>query len=84
MTILSQRGYFENNCKGSGSALADVRVPAGLTQEEVVRRSDVSRKCAGAVESGIRLGAEFGKLLAVLRALEVGCRPHSLRGPLGK
>lgn len=41
-------------------------------QEELARCSDASRKWTGAVESGSRLGAELGKLLAVLRALGRG------------
>lgn len=49
-----------------------VRVPTRLAQEELDRRSDASRKWICTVESGSRLGAEFGKLLAVIRALGRG------------
>ncbi|WP_108832825.1 helix-turn-helix domain-containing protein [Actinomyces sp. Marseille-P3109] len=58
--------------KELGAALVDARLSAGLTQEELARRSGVSRKWIGAVEAGGRPGAEVGKLFAVLRALGMG------------
>lgn len=52
--------------------LADVRVPSGQAQEELVRRSDVSRKWVGAVDSDNRVGAAVENLIVSLRVAGVG------------
>ncbi|GHC99116.1 helix-turn-helix domain-containing protein [Zhihengliuella salsuginis] len=54
-----------------GTAVHDARVRAGVTQAALAARAGVSRKWLIGVEQGARTGAELGKVLDVLRALDL-------------
>ncbi len=43
----------------------------GWTQADLADRAQVSRRFVGELEAGQRTGAELGRVLAVLRALDV-------------
>jgi DNA-binding XRE family transcriptional regulator len=57
-----------------GAILRDRRKRAGLTQAELAEAAHVSRAFLIGLENGKRPGAELGRVLAVLRALDAGLR----------
>jgi transcriptional regulator with XRE-family HTH domain len=54
-----------------GAAIHDARTRAGMTQAALALRAGVSRKWLIGLEQGARTGAELGKVLDVLRALNL-------------
>lgn len=54
-----------------GAAIHDARTRAGLTQAALATNAGVSRKWLIGLEQGARTGAELGKVLAVLNALDL-------------
>ncbi|NKY21715.1 helix-turn-helix domain-containing protein [Cellulomonas denverensis] len=52
-----------------GEAIKTLRREQGLTQAELARAADVSRRWVGEVEAGTRTGAELARALRVLDAL---------------
>ncbi|WP_165217333.1 helix-turn-helix transcriptional regulator [Schaalia sp. ZJ1691] len=54
-----------------GAAIREHRDKAGLTQAELAARAGVSRAFIIDIERGRRPRAELGRVLALLRALEV-------------
>lgn len=54
-----------------GGAIHDARKAAGLTQVELAQRAGVSREWLIGIERGGRPGAEIGKILSVLRELNL-------------
>ena len=49
--------------------LAPARMSSGQAQEELARRSDISRKWVGVVDSDNHVGAEVENLIVSLRVL---------------
>lgn len=54
-----------------GATIHDARTRAGLTQASLAASAGVSRKWLIGLEQGARTGAELGKVLAVLRTLDL-------------
>lgn len=54
-----------------GAAIRAQRRGRGWTQADLADRAQVSRRFVGELEAGQRTGAEIGRVLAVLRALDV-------------
>ncbi len=52
-----------------GAAVREARTRCGLTQQELADRAHVSRRWLGMFENGKTLGAELGKVLALVEAL---------------
>lgn len=52
-----------------GEAIKTLRLEQGLTQAELARAADVSRRWIGEVEAGARAGVELARALRVLDAL---------------
>lgn len=55
-----------------GAAIRQARTEAGLTQSELAELAGVSRAFVSGMESASRPGAELRRVLAILRALELG------------
>ena len=55
-----------------GAVVRETRRLRGWTQAELARHAGVSRRWIIALESGQVGGAEFGRVLAVLSALDIG------------
>jgi transcriptional regulator with XRE-family HTH domain len=53
-----------------GAALRRARTEAGLTQQELAERANVSRRWIRAVENGDRPGAELALILTTLAVLD--------------
>ena len=74
--------------KALGAAIRLHRVGRGWTQAQVAARAQVSRRFVSELEAGERTGAELGRVLAVLRALELAITlvdkaPESFTAALG-
>jgi y4mF family transcriptional regulator len=54
-----------------GAVIRAQRRGRGWTQADLADRAQVSRRFVGELEAGQRTGAELGRVLAVLRALDV-------------
>jgi HTH-type transcriptional regulator/antitoxin HipB len=52
-----------------GAAIRVQRLARGWTQADLADRAKVSRRFVGELEAGQRIGAELGRVFAVLRAL---------------
>lgn len=54
-----------------GANVAQRRKDDGLTQQQLADRAHVSRRWLGMLENGQNLGADFTRVLQVLRALDL-------------
>lgn len=54
-----------------GASLHDARIAAGLTQAKLAARARVSRELLIGIEQGSRPRAELGKMLDVMRTLDL-------------
>ena len=61
-----------------GAAVREARTQAGLTQQELADRANVSRRWLGMFENGQNLGAELSKVLGLIEALgmELSMKPN--------
>jgi transcriptional regulator with XRE-family HTH domain len=60
-----------SDVRGLGAAIRAQRRDRGWSQADLADRAQVSRRFVGELEAGQRTGAELGRVLAVLRALDV-------------
>lgn len=59
------------DARALGAALRSRRRGRGWTQAELAEAAGVSRRFVGELEGGERTGAELGRVLAVIRALDL-------------